>query len=1236
MGWMPSLVESAPAGRTVVNAMPSSDLRGVLRHLIVWTWVVLWPTGACPEDLFDRMAERPRFEHLTSADGLPHNVVFTLARDATGFLWMGTQGGPTRYDGIEFVPWRHRPEDPDSLALDDVSLIVPDGEDSLWFATWGRGLDRFDLESERFEHHPARPGDPGALQDGRVQALLLTENHVWAGTFEGGLSRLDRRGGGLTTLRHDPDDPGSLPNDRIWSLVQDPEGGLWVGTQTGLCRLRDGSAERLRCERQPFDRGEGRTSEIRALELDRHGALWVGTGAGVFRRPTPEAPFEPFLPPAMGLAETVVNSLFEDQSGDLWIGTNGGGLLRCPDRTGTCERFLHRADDPTSLGYDDIRALLEDDDGTLWIATRGGGVDRLALHPSPFLGLRRQPVGPLPSGYVWSFAQDPAGQIWIGTGQGLVRAEAERFVSYSAFEPPAGHPDGALPDGHVSDLLFDRDGMLWVATFDGGLARFLDDDRGFYTYRHVPGDPHSLPSDHLHRLYQSSDGTLWIGSRHGLARYRPSSDDFEVFYNRPTAGPDGEPPRDDVIRELLEDPEDFLWVGTDGGGLSRFHPSEGSLEHVTAPLGTVGERIHALHLDGQNNLWVATDLGLARRLTEDRFEVWNDRHGLPSPHILSIQEDSQGFLWLGTDRGLARWDPRQETATTFRMSDGLPGNELNPRAAFRDRDGRMFFGGIDGLTVFDPLQIRDLPNTAPVVLTGFYRFNRPAELGRPPSKIEKITLPPTDDFISFTFAHLDLDAPRANRYRYRLEGFDRDWIDAGARRRADYTNLDSGDYVFRVEAANSHGVWSERSLSVALRITPPYWQTWWFRGLSGLFFLSLVFAIHRSRVAVLREQERQLQQRVKSALAELDASEQRYRQLFERNLAGVLRAGEDGKILDCNPAFAHIFGYESPAACRQGLVLDLGAESPLFRQLETASPVAGFEQIAQRRDGSQVVLLWNASLVPGEADASILEATVIDITELRRTEDTLLRTKKLESLGLMAGGVAHDFNNLLMVITGATEMLRNQLPADAESQLLSYLQMIAQATRRASRLSQQMLAYVGQGSLSQEPVDFSDLVRELATGLEAIVAPGRLELELEPHLPAVLADANQLRQVVTQLVTNAAEASTSLDQPVVRIGTSRVERGAGDFGQAVFDQPPAAGTYVELAIRDHGDGMDEATRSRIFDPFFTTKFTGRGLGLAVVWGIARAHRGALEVESEPGRGSEIRLYLPVEGTTPAP
>ena len=1210
---------------------------------------------------------RLEFDHLLPEHGLSTATLYSLLQDRRGFLWIGTEDGLNRFDGHRFETFHHDPNDPGTLASNDVSFILEDREGAFWLATWGGGLDRFDPATMTFHHFRRQPADQDAtgssgLQDDRVQHLLEdSAGALWIGTFSGGLSRLDRESGTFETFRHDPKDPASLSHDRIWRILEDPSGTLWIATGKGLCVFDRATESFVRYRHVQGDPLSLSDDEVRTLYVDRAGTLWIGTGKGLNRVSLSDAEdgrarsFERFLAAPDGLSHDVVTALFEDSRGTFWVGTRGGGLNILDRATGRWRSLRHDPDDPFSLSDDDVRAISEDRTGVLWIATRHGGLNKLDLKPAKFerLSLPDAPDS-LASRRIRAFAEDAEGRLWIGTARGVWRYDP-REQRYDHFRHDPADA-GSLPSNDVHGMLITRAGELWLAGRTG-LHRMVSGEAGFITYRHDDGDPRSLAADLVTALYEDGAGNLWIGTVSGLDRLDLSTLPrgpeasvatghggavFEHYRHRP-----GDPRSlsENFITALLGNDGGTLWVGTHNGGLNRCDtvPAGGSRGEDTAawscersrhdprdPTSLSSDRIETLYQQESGVLWIGTVNGLNQRLPDGTYRRYLAADGLPNAQVAGMLGAGEGQLWIATGAGLARFDPAGEIFRNYTTGDGLPADPFNPGAHLRRRDGRLCFGGNSGYTCFDPECVVDNPHPPAVVLTGFEKLGESVSFDRALWAVDNIRLPHQDNFFSFEVAALDYTSPQDQLYSYLLEGFDREWSEIISERTASYANVPPGRYVFRARGTNGDAVWSASDLTVALVITPPFWQTWWFRGLTILALAAAGGTGYNFRVRHLKRREQELSRRLGEGLADLRRSERRYRLLFERNLAGVVRATVDGKIVECNDAFSRILGYGSPSECQERHLLALdapGASGSLLASLRASGTVVAYENSARAKDGSMVSLLWNASLISDSADdPAVIEGTVIDLSERQRIEEGLRRTQKLESLGVLAGGIAHDYNNLLMSILGNAELGRIGL--DPDSKVHQRLAQIETAAQRGSELSQQMLAYSGKGELVVSFLDISSEVQSRAHLLEGAVSKkARIVYALDPSLPTIEADAGQIEQIVMSLLTNASEALRSGGGTIV-IATGSRECSREELADTYLAEELPAGEYVFLEVADDGCGMDEEIQLKIFDPFFTTKFTGRGLGLAAVLGIVRGHRGAILIDSAPGRGSTFTVLFP--------
>ena len=415
---------------------------------------------------------------------------------------------------------------------------------------------------------------------------------------------------------------------------------------------------------------------------------------------------------------------------------------------------------------------------------------------------------------MYSLAEAPDGTLWIGTEEGGLNRMDPRTGAFIHYRHDPDNPAG-LSSNDLLSLLVDRDGTLWVGTWNGGLNHFDPATGTASHYRHDPDNPASLIKDRVYALFQDARGTLWVGSEGGgLSRFDPDRNGFHHFLHDPQ---DPTSLSSNDVMSIMEDRHGILWVGTYGGGLNRFDP------------------------------------------TTQTFTQFTEVDGLANNVVYGILDDDRGHLWMSTNRGLSRFDPRAKTFRNYDVRDGLQSNEFNSGAYHHGASGRFYFGGINGFNAFFPDQIHDNPYVPPVVLTAVKKFNEKAFPGIEPASLTRLTLGPDDTVFSLEFAALNYTVPGKNTYSYRLEGFNDDWIFLATKRDLTFTNLDPGTYTFRVRAANNDGVWNMEGLTLALTITPPLWQTWWFRVSFVLTLGLLIFVAYQVRTRRIRARNRQLE-----------------------------------------------------------------------------------------------------------------------------------------------------------------------------------------------------------------------------------------------------------------------------------------------------------------------------------------------------------------------------------------
>jgi signal transduction histidine kinase/ligand-binding sensor domain-containing protein/CheY-like chemotaxis protein len=768
--------------------------------------------------------------------GLPQNTVNAIAQTPNGYLWLGTAEGLVRFDGVRFVAFdrRNTPAIPNNV----VSALRVDRAGGLWIGT-DSGLVHWQGGSFR-----AVTGS-GAPAGRRITAVLEDrQGRVWVGTADHGMVLVqDGRFTPLTTA-------DGLSSNRVRDLAEAPDGSLWIATEGGgLTHLREGRAETVRTpDGLPSDR-------VRSLLVDRSGALWVGTyDAGLAVRR--DGRFHPMV----GLAGAEVSALHEDRDGNLWIGLPGGGLARATG--GELARFTSRG----GLTNDKVLSLAEDAEGSLWIGCLAGGLNR--LRDSKFT-----PVGTqegLPNDQVRAVAEDRRGALWIGTeGGGLSQLRAGQVALTLTTR-----------DGLTSDRVYavseDAEGALWIGGVGRGVNRWKDRQLSAY----VPADPGVM--NNVHTIVSDGRGTLWIGTlRDGLYRLQvPPGQTGRRLEGHLTPFTMAEGLSDNNVLALLPDGKGGLWVGTRGGGLN--HVEDGRITALTTRQGFPNDFVYALHQDSDGVLWVGTFGGGLVRLEGDRRFVFTTAHGLFDDVIYGMVEDRAGDLWLTCNRGIFRVRRGElnevaagrraaVTSIAYGLPDGMRSVECNSGGAptARGRDGRLWFATVRGVVAVDParLPINSVPppvHIEEVLLDGRLQGLSP-----------QVALPPGGRQFELRYTALSLRAPSRVRFRYRLEGLDREWTEAGTRRVAYYNRIPPGSYTFRVLAANDDGVWNEEGARLTLSVAPRFYETAWFYALLAGAVGLLVVGGHRFRVRHLRVRQAELMELVQARTAELRASEAR-------------------------------------------------------------------------------------------------------------------------------------------------------------------------------------------------------------------------------------------------------------------------------------------------------------------------------------------------------------------------
>jgi len=807
--------------------------------------------------------ENIRFEHISNEQGLSQVSVNSIMQDRQGFMWFGTQDGLNRYDGYEFKIYRPDPMDKTSISDNYIWCILEDHSGILWIGTNGGGLNMFDRETECFYSYKNAEGNPGSISHNEVSVIFEDhEDVLWIGT-RGGLNKFDRNTNTFTRYRHDPGISTSISNDKVSSIYEDQEGFLWIGTREGGLNKFDRKTERFSSyTNNPKDKSSLSNNDVTCILDDKEGGLWIGTyggGLNKFDRKTQtftrylNKPDDPF-----SLSHNDVSAIYIDHEGVLWIGTRGMGLNQF-DRAKNL--FIHYKQEARldSLSHNDVRTIFEDRFQILWIGTRGDGVNKFSRNRN-FILYSNDPSNPnsLSHNTVLSILEDESGIFWIGTYGGGLNKFDPNEDKFTRFEHKLNNSE-SLSDNNVWSLFEDKEKVLWVGTFGGGLNKFDRKTGKSIHYKHIDDDPKSLSNDFVRAIYESrSSGELWIGTDGGGLNKlinRKTGEFFQYKFkeNNPSSL------SDDRILYIYEDHTGTLWLGTRNGGLNKLvNPGKGEFKrYIHDPEDKKSlshNNVLCIYEDQLKKLWVGTTGGLNKfDPNTEAFRCYREKDGLPNDVIYGILEDKDGYLWLSTNRGLSKFDPKNEKFKNYDVDDGLQSNEFNAQAFFKSKKGEMYFGGARGFNAFFPAKIKDDINPPYVVITDFLIANQPVRLQRvdkdsPISKpiyaTDLLSLSNKQNFFSFEFAALHFASPRKNSYKYKMEGWDENWIVTDAKnRRATYTNLPIGSYTFKVKGSNKDGLWNEDETSIKLKILPPPWKTWWAYSLYSIAGAAILFLI---------------------------------------------------------------------------------------------------------------------------------------------------------------------------------------------------------------------------------------------------------------------------------------------------------------------------------------------------------------------------------------------------------
>ena len=818
-----------------------------------------------------------QFEHLSMKDGLSMNPVMAITQDSRGFLWFGSQDGLNKYDGYRFEVFKTSDADTTSISDNFITSLCTDDAGKLWIGTL-RGLNVYNPKTNSFKRFNNACTNYSCT---KIYCLFKDRTGIiWVGT-EKGLALFDPASEQFLPINSKFKGMSGLDQKAILCVSQDKKGNYWIGTTSGLIKYEPSSSE---VKNYYSKTNNGLSNNIvLSFHEDKEGNIWIGTLEGLNKLDvkTETFTYQYFKKQTDRLTSTksnnavegvniysIVNNyggntircILEGEDGMLWIGTDMELVIFNP-KNGSFINYKKDLINPNGINDHFIRSMYVDRSRNLWIGTLGNGLNKTNLKPKKFKHYQKKVNNQysLSENYVRTICEDNTGAIWIGTLVGGLNKYMSGSDSFYHYQKTANASPNSINDNNVWSVCYDKQiNGLWVGTNNG--LDFLDLKTNLFKhYSHNENDEKSISDNTIRNVFIDSKGNLWCGTENGLNKFNRLDNTFRNYT------PQNSGISDPTVWKIVEDKKGTLWLATNDG-LNTFNPSTEKFTHYKKndkdETSLSHNGIRSLFIDSDNILWVGTQNGLNKFIDQTKtFKRYAEKDGLPNAFIYAIVEDNNKHLWISSNKGISQFNKAENTFQNYDVFDGLQDFEFNTNACFYSSTGKMYFGGPNGLNIFDPSRFSLNSFVAPVVFTSIKVLDKEF-VNLAAAETPEIKMTYEENILYFEFSALDFTNPSRNKYMYKMEGFNEKWINAGNVRFITYTNLNPGEYTFKVKGSNSDGVWNLQEISIKVIITPPFWKTMWFYTLCIIVLIVGIILFIRNRTQKLMKAKALLEAKV--------------------------------------------------------------------------------------------------------------------------------------------------------------------------------------------------------------------------------------------------------------------------------------------------------------------------------------------------------------------------------------